>query len=163
MRRGISGRMRSVIRKREEGKRMMTDLEKLRQWLLTYPGWNSLLQVDYMDPGPGNAGLFPGGLEELHRKEDVLGNLQISCRYQFALHCQMAGQQDGASNAGWLLDFQNWVQAQSAAGLAPRFGDVPEQERLQARKGALKKADQVGTGTYMLTLMADFVKVYEEK
>jgi len=163
MQKGFTGRIPSVIRKREEGKRMMTDLEKLRQWLMTYPGWDGTLQVDFMDPEPDNAGLFPEGLEETERREDILGNLQILCRYRFVLYRQMEGQQDGTRNAQWLLAFQNWVQQQSAAGLAPRFGDVPDQERIQARNGTLKKTDQVGTGTYTVTLIADFKKVHEVK
>ena len=163
MRKGSGGKTPSVIRKREEGKCVMTDLDKLRQWLMTYPGWDGELQVDFVDPEPGNAGLFPEGLEETEHKEDILGNLQIFCRYRFVLYRQMAGQQDGTHNAQWLLAFQNWVQQQSAEGLAPQFGDVPERERLQARSGALKKADQVGTGTYTVTLIAEFMKVYEVK
>ncbi len=141
----------------------MTELERLRQWLMTYPGWEDSLQVDYSEDGPGNAGLFPQGLEELDRREDVLGNLLISCRYRFAICRQTAGQADGTDNAQWLLDFQNWVQQQSAEGMCPRFGDVPGRERMQAQRGALKEVSRVGTGTYTVTLIADFMKVYEVK
>lgn len=117
--------------------------------------------MDFTEQAPGNAGLFPKGLEEISRREDVLGNLQVTCRYRFALYRQTAGQGDGTADAQWLLDFQNWVQQQSAAGLAPHFGDVPARERLQAQQGALQAASQ--TGTYVVTLIADFMKVYEVK
>lgn len=139
----------------------MTDLEKLRRWLLTYPAWEDSLQVDFTESVPGSAALFPGGLEERSRREDVLGNLQVDCRYRFTLCRKTAGQCDGADNAQWLLDFQNWVQQQSAAGLTPHFGDVPSRERMQAEKGALQTASE--TGTYTVTLIADFMKVYEVK
>ncbi len=141
----------------------MTDLETLRRWLQTYPGWGDTLSVDFSEDGPGHAGLFPAGLEETGRQEDVLGNLQVSCRYRFALYRHAAGQCDGTDNAQWLLDFQNWVQQQSAAGLTPHFGDVPSRERMQAHGGALKEVSRVGTGTYTVTLIADFIKVYEVK
>ena len=139
----------------------MTDLERLRQWLQGYPNWEESLQVDFAEVRPGNAGLFPNGLEETGRREDVLGNVQIDCRYRFVLYRHTAGQADGTANAQWLLDFQNWVQQQSAVGLAPHFGDVPSRERMQAQKGTLKEVSQAGTGTYMVTLIADFRKVYE--
>ena len=151
----------SAIPRPGESRDFMTDLERLRQWLLTYPNWEDSLQVDFTEAQPGNAGLFPAGMEETGRREDVLGNLQIDCRYRFHLYRHAAGQDDGTANAQWLLEFQNWVQQQSAAGLAPHFGDIPARERLQAQKGSLKETSQVGTGTYTVTLIADFMKVYE--
>lgn len=137
----------------------MTDLEKLRQWLLTFPKWEDSLQVEYTEAEPGSAGLFPLGLEEISRREDVLGNVQVACRYRFSLYRRTTRQQE--VNAQWLLEFQNWVQQQSTAGLTPQFGDVPSQERMQAQKGALKERSQ--TGMYVVTLTADFMKVYEVK
>lgn len=137
----------------------MADLEKLRQWLQTFPKWEGTLQVEYTEPGPGSTGLFPLGLEERNRREDVLGNLQVACRYRFSLYRRTGRQQE--KNAQWLLEFQNWVQQQSADGLTPHFGDVPQQERMQAEKGALKERTQ--TGLYVVTLIADFMKVYEVK
>ncbi len=141
----------------------MTQLEKLKVWLQTYPAWEDTIQVDFAEDIPGNTGLFPTGVEELSRREDVLGNLQVECRYSFDLRRQVAGGCDGTANAQWLLDFQIWVQQQSAGGLAPHFGDVPQQERMQVRGGSLKAVSPVGTGTYIVTLMADFMKVYEVK
>lgn len=139
----------------------MNHLEMLRQWLLTYPNWGESgpLYVDYTDCVPG-AGLFPAGLEELSRQEDVLGNVTVKCRYHFALYRVSAAQEDRAGEAQWLLGFQQWVQQQSVAGLAPQFGDVPGAERLRAQKGKLKEASQTGLATYVVTLIADFTKIY---
>lgn len=137
----------------------MKDLEKMYLWLQTYPQWESVLSVDFVEEAPGNAGLFPGGLEERSRQADVLGNLQIDCRYRFELHLHTLPQPDGAAYESWLLDFQNWVQQQSAAGLAPHFGDIPAAEHLQAQKGKLKQRGQ--TAIYTVTLLADFTRVYE--
>ena len=136
----------------------MKDLEKMRTWLQTYPGWQDDLKVDFLEPAPGNAGLFPEGLEIRSRQVDVLGNQLVTCRYRFTLYRQITGQEDSADAAQWLLDFQDWVQQQSAAGLAPCFGSLPEQENLQAQKGMLKQSGQ--TKVYAVTLMADFVRQY---
>jgi len=139
----------------------MNDLEKLRKWLLTYPNWgeSGLMNVDYTDAVPG-MGLYPAGLEELSRQEDVLGNVTVKCRYHFALYRVTAVQEDKTADAQWLLSFQQWVQQQSVTGLAPQFGDVPGAERLRAQKGKLKEASQAGTATYVVTLTADFTKIY---
>ena len=136
----------------------MTELEKMRQWLQSYSGWKDSLLMDFTELAPGNAGLFCEGLEERDRQEDVSGNLQIACRYRFTLYRRVS-RDNGAADARWLLDFQNWVQSQSALGLAPRFGDIPYLERMQAQKGTLKDRGQ--TGLYAVTLTADFAKVYE--
>lgn len=136
----------------------MTALEKMQQWLQTYPGWQDTLQIDLTEPAPGNAGLFCEGLEERARQADILGNLQITCRYRFTLYRRVGRDSDEAQ---WLLDFQNWVQQQSALGLAPHFGDIPRLEQIQAQKGTLKDRGQ--TGLYAVTLTADFTKVYQQR
>ena len=134
----------------------MTDMEKMQQWLRSCPGWEDRLSVDVTEPAPGNAGLFCEGLEERSRQTDILGNQQILCRYRFTLY-RRTGRD--AENAVWLLEFQNWVQTQSALGLAPRFGDIPHLERLQAQKGTLKDRSQ--TNLYAVTLTAEFTRIYE--
>lgn len=139
----------------------VADLEKLKVWLSTYPHWEGTLQVDYTEGRAPNAGLLPKGLEETSRQEDVLGNLQIGCRYQFDLFWKIAEQGDDAQNAARLLDFQQWVREQSIVGLAPRFGDVPARERIRAEKGGLTVGTQITT--YTATLVADFMKIYEVK
>ena len=136
----------------------MTELEKMQQWLASYPDWEETLQTDVIGSAPGNVGLFCDGLEERSRQADVLGNLQINCRYRFTLYRRVSWDGDQA-DALWLLAFQNWVQRQSALGLAPCFGDIPYQERMQAQKGTLKDRGQ--TGLYAVTLLADFTRVYE--
>lgn len=161
MQRATTGKGFSAIRKLGESRDGMTDLQKLRQWLKTFPQWEDTLLVENLEPEPGNAGVFPGGLEEVGRRMDVLGNLQVECRLLFSLYRRTPRPREDEKSAQWLLDFQNWVQQQSTAGLAPHFGDVPSRERMQAQKGTLKERAQ--TGTYVVTLIADFMKVYEVK
>ncbi len=138
-------------------------LEKMERWLQTFPLWEEgcSLQMDYTGAEPGSNGLYPQGLEELERHEDVLGNVKARCRYRFKL-CRVVNAQAGnKENAQWLLSFQQWAQRQSAMGLAPVFGDEPKLEKLWAEKGKLENASQTGTATYAVSMIAEFVKNYE--
>lgn len=134
------------------------DVNKLIAWLKTYPNWGGGdILPDYLDAEPGSAALYQKGLQEVKRVEDVLGNVAVHCRYRFLLRRMV---RDGDM---WLPDFQQWVQKQCALGLTPTFGDVPANERLQAENGKLLERSQPGTGVYEVTLVADFIKNYEEK
>lgn len=139
----------------------MTNLTKMRNWLRSFPLWDDSweLHTDHTDAQPENSGLFPLGAEELSRREDVLGNVTVHCRYRFYL-CRVAQQADPQANAAFLLELQEWVRQQSATGAAPQFGDEPKQERLRAEKGRLREVSQTGTGTYIVTLTAEFIKIY---
>ncbi len=82
------------------------DLEKLKAWLSIYPYWDDCMQVDFTQVRPGFSGLLPKGAEETSRREDVLGNRMVGCRYHFTLFWQMTGQGDDGEDAGRLLDFR---------------------------------------------------------
>ena len=140
----------------------MTDLEKLKTWLAAYPGWeeDKPFFVDDAAPKPGCVGLFPQGLEQVSLRRDITGGQKAACRYRFYLYRASALEENQEENARWLLDFQNWVEAQSAGGLAPRFGDVPQEERLRAEGGSLQKTGKLGSGLYALTLTAEFTRIY---
>ena len=144
-----------------ESEEKMTNLTKLRNWLLTFPLWDEgwVLHTDHTEAQPGNSGLFPLGAEELSRREDVLGNVTVQCRYRFYLY-RVTQQADPQANARWLLELQEWIRQHSATGAAPQFGDDPKQERLRAEKGKLNEVSQTGTGTYIVTLTAEFIKIY---
>ena len=133
----------------------MTDMEKLQQWLQTFPRWSGTLSVDWLEEAPDHTGLYPKGLKELGRKEDVLGNVRVRCRYTFALR-RAAG--PGQDNAQWLMDLQHWVQEQSARGLVPRFGD--EDAQIRAYDGQLDKRSPMGSEHYTVKLTVDFTKLY---
>lgn len=139
----------------------MTVLETMTGWLKTFPLWDGeTLYIDCLDGVPGNAGLYPEGLEEVARRTDVLGNVTVENRLHFVLYRVTHGQQDNPRCSAWLLEFQKWVQQQSAAGLTPKFGDVPERERIWAEAGKLKSANQTGTARYTVNLTVQFVKKY---
>ena len=137
----------------------MTELEKLREFLLSYPNWEAgkLLYIDRCDGGEDS--LFPKGAEELSRKTDVMGNTCVYCRLRFMLY-RSAGQRE--SDGAWLLEFQKWLAEMSVRGKAPQFGDVPSQERLRAEKGQFEKSRGYG-GLYAVQLTAEFVKIYKEE
>ncbi|MBQ7344572.1 MAG: hypothetical protein IJW45_00730 [Oscillospiraceae bacterium] len=146
----------------------MTDaLEKLRQWLQTYPRIAAMrsLKVDYFEPDPDNGSLAPTGLVEISRTEDILGNVTVENQYNFALYFVLAkapGDDVGATaNAKLLLDLQNWVQEQSIRHLVPVFGDDPRRETVKAQNGAIWEADGDGIARYMVQLSINFIKHYE--
>ncbi len=133
----------------------MTNIDKMRQWLMTFPQWEGTLTVDALGPEPG-CGLFPGGIEELWRKQNLLGQVRVRCREHFTLRCLMTQPTDEA--ASWLLNLQQWVQQQSAQGLAPTFGDDPATEQLTAQKGHLEKSAHPTLNAYCLPLTAEYTK-----
>lgn len=145
----------------------MTPLEKLKTWLGTYPGYDilSAFKVDYTDQVPNNGGVYPSGLVEIERREDIFGNITVTNQYNFGLYYvfeKSPGDDTGAAiNADWIMDFQEWVQAQSVTGQAPTFGDVPRGEKIMAQNGVMYEADGEGTATYMVHLSVQFIKKFE--
>ena len=147
----------------------MTALEKVKNWLATYPEFDILgnFRVDYTDRVPDNGGIFPSGLVEVQRRQDLLGNVTVTNQYNFGLYYvfeKAPGDDAGAAvNADWIMDFQEWVQEQSVTRQAPVFGDVPGDERIMAQNGVLYEADEEGTATYMVQLSIQFTKKFEVK
>lgn len=145
----------------------MTDLEKIRSWLLACPETERLqsFRVDYLTRDPESGSIRPSGLTELSRTEDLLGNVKVENQLSFGLYYVLnksaeddAGTQD---NAQWVLGLQQWVQKQSIQHLAPTFGDEPQKERMTAQNGALYAENENGTATYLVQLTANFTKFYE--
>lgn len=148
----------------------MTDLEKLKAWLKTYPGADALkdFQVDYTDRLPGGLGLFPSGLTEIERRADVVGDVMVWNQYNFGLYIvfpKSPGDDTGSQvNADWVMDFQKWVQAQSVRHLAPTFGNTDQRsENMSAQNGALFESDDEGTAMYMVQLSVTFKNFFKEE
>lgn len=146
----------------------MTALEKTREWLKTYPGYKQLkaLSVDATDPQPANGSVAPAGLVEISRRADVLGNVMVTNQLNFTLYFVFAKAPDddeGAEeNAQWLMDFQDWVQAQSMTGKAPIFGDNKRRESVKAQNGTLYGADTDGCAVYSVQLSAQYQKYFRK-
>lgn len=145
----------------------MTALEKIRDWIAAYPDFDilSAFRVDYTDQIPANGGIFPSGLVEVSRTQDILGNVEVENQYNFGLYyvfVKAPGDDVGATvNADWIMGFQEWVQEQSVTGRAPTFGDDPKFEQIKAQNGVLYEADEEGTATYMVQLSVLFKKRFE--
>lgn len=142
----------------------MTALEKMRNWLSTFPEHQKLegFQVDYTDKVPNNGGILPSGLVEISRRADLFGNLTVENRYNFALYYVFykdPGDDSGAVvNADWVMSLQEWVQEQSLRHLVPPFGDDPGMEIVQAQNGALYETNIEGIATYVVQLSVNFTK-----
>ena len=136
----------------------MDILDAVRQWICSFPQWEqgNLVYIDHTDGVPGNLGLFPGGLELVSHRRDILGGQVCRYRYNFALY-RVGSQPGDGQDAAWLLEFQRWVMAQSDAGLAPVLG---EDTRWRAEKGKLQQRKQPGTGLYVVVLSAEFTNNY---
>ncbi len=147
----------------------MTALEKVREWIKTYPGFDILKEfnVDYTDRIPSRGGIYPNGLIEVDRRQDIMGNVTVTNQYNFGLYyifTKDPGDDVGAAiNADWIMDFQIWVQEQSVFGLAPAFGDIPAEEKIMAQNGALYSSDEEGTAIYMVQLSIQFKRKFEVK
>ena len=147
----------------------MTALEKVKNWLATYPEFDILgnFQVDYTGQVPNVGSLAPSGLVEIERRSDIFGNVTVEDQYNFGLYYvfeKAPGDDAGATlNADWIMDFQEWAQAQSITGAAPIFGDVPQTERIIAQNGVLYEATDEGLATYMVQLSVRFTKKFEVK
>lgn len=145
----------------------MNALEKIREFIGSFPGADILseFKVDYTDQIPANGGIFPSGLVEISRRTDILGNTKVVNQYNFGIYCRFEkspGDDIGATiNADWLMDFQEWVQAQSIQGLAPVFGDSPWEEGVIAQNGVLYGAEDEGIATYMVQLSVRFTKHFK--
>lgn len=144
----------------------MTALEKITAFVKRYPGADILqeFRVDFTDQIPANGGIFPSGLVEVSRKTDLFGNVTVTNQHNFGLYYvfeKAPGDDAGAAvNADWLMDFQAWVQEQSVRGLAPVFGDKPQQEKITAQNGVLYGAEGEGLATYMVQLSVQFVRTF---
>ena len=148
----------------------MTALEKIRNWLRSYPRISQIqdLKVDYYSQTPDDSSIAPSGLVEVSRKEDVLGNVTVQNQYNFILYFVLAKpiNDDSISteNAAWLLEFQAWVQEQSIRGEVPFFGDDPKNETIKAQNGTNDGVSQDGTtGLYTVLLSVNFTKIYKEE
>lgn len=136
----------------------MTVLEKLKNWLQSFPLWEDTLQIDAVSALPGSSGLFPQGITEISRKTDILGNVTTENKMQFVLYRVAPHQPE--DNSSFLLALQNWIQQQSACGLAPQFGDDATRERVLAEQGKLHAVPQASTGKYGVNLTVEYIKNY---
>lgn len=133
----------------------MEQINALRALLLTFPLWGQQpLFIDSTDAAPQCCGLFPLGLRQLERREDVLGGCRQRLRQTFLLRRHGYRGEDGAS---WLLQLQQWLMEQADV-LQPAFGT---ELQLRSEQGKLTKATQPGTGVYEVHIIVEYTKEKE--
>lgn len=139
-------------------------LRTLCNWLRTAPALAGMktLWVDGTPAVPGTAGLFPAGVQVTERRVNLLGEVRERCRATFTLRVVLPyGAGSTETNAATLLALQRWVLEQSAAGLAPVFGNTdPGRERLTAADAKLERATDEGTAVYAVQLKAEYTVQY---
>lgn len=124
----------------------MEILEKLRQFLLGFPGLDEELSADFTQDGPGNSGLFPAEVTETDRRIDLLGNMQVTYQCLFTLYKRM---QPGQDSAQWLLDFQSWLTENSRT--------------VQVQKAKTQEASRLNCGLCTVTLAVCIEKNFDAK
>ena len=123
----------------------MEILEKLRQFLLVFPGLAEL-SADFPQDGPGNSGLFPGEVTELDRYTDLLGNTRVVYECLFTLHKRLEPGQDSAQ---WVLDLEAWLAERTDA--------------VQVRKAKAQESSRLHCGLCTVTLAVSFRKDFDAK
>jgi hypothetical protein len=145
----------------------MSDLEKVRNWIATFPKHHLIaaFSVDLIDDIPARGSIAPSGLVEVSRSEDILGSVAVVNQYNFGLYYTFrkdpGNDTEATQNAEWLMDFQKWVQEQSLLHLAPTFGDEPRKEQISAQNGSIYDATEDGMAIYVVQLSVQFTKKYE--
>ena len=136
-------------------------LEYLRNWLSNCPYITGPITVDYLEVTPNSVGLFSEGTRELSRRQDVSGNVWVTCRSSFSLLRRTIRLSEGSDNAQWLLDLQGWIKEQSAC----REISIPYITRVQAEasNGHLQEDTADGMCVYKVSLDVDYVKTYIAK
>ncbi len=132
----------------------MQDVEKLRDWIGTFPRWGTAKpELDQLGVAPDSAGLYYRGMEVLARQEDVQGNVHNRCRHSFSLHRIFLTRQGGAQ---WMEAFSHWVLEQSRLGLTPVFYEAVAPCRVTTRDARADWQKQPGTTVYTVWLDAEF-------
>lgn len=140
----------------------MEILERLRQWLLTYPGWGGYrLTVGCTDGTPGSAGLFLTGMEELERQADLQGNSLVRNRLRLLLRRNGPPPDGQGEDSGWQLELAAWIRQQSIAGTVPQLGCIADGQRMQVKQGKLARVQGQTLAVYETELLLDYWEYWE--
>lgn len=143
----------------------MSDLERVREWIKGFDGVPHEFSIDYTSEIPGTAGLFPDGMIEIQRREDIVGNVTVTNQYNFGIYYVFSKpsseDEQAAANAGWVMEFQKWVQEQSILKKAPTFGNFEaNKEIFKAQNGTMYSVPETGVAIYMVLLNVTFKNYY---
>jgi len=146
----------------------MSDLERIREWIKSFPGMPEDMAIDYTHNNPINAGLFPQGRQEISRRkaniasEDVIVTNQYNLSLMPIFVKSPGDDEQATQNAEWVMDFQQWVQDQSIMGEAPTFGNYDtDSEIIRAQNGMFYNDRDSGVSAYTAVLTIQFKKYYK--
>lgn len=145
-----------------------TYFEQLLQWLARCPALAGIdLRVDDLPPAAGTGALFPKGVEQTDRWQNLLGQVTARQKMQLVLRLNLpfvpGDAELTAQTARRLLELQTWVAEQSAVGLAPQLGNAdPAQETLTAGAARLEQANDEGSAVYTVTLTAHYTMKWSD-
>lgn len=149
-------------------------MDVLQTATLTYDGSAGIISyagvvdaVDALPPAAGTGALFPKGVEQTDRWQNLLGQVTARQKMQLVLRLNLPfvpGDANlSAQTARRLLELQAWVAEQSAAGLAPQLGNAdPVQETLTAGAARLEQANDEGSAVYTVTLTAHYTMKWSD-
>lgn len=141
-------------------------LQILRDFIASYPNIDRFgeAHIDWSDAEAGNYGIMPTGESVIRREEDILGNTVLYKQYNLSLYAVNFTVNDiiRLETTGWLEDFTEWIEKQSALGLAPKLGDNPDEEYITAQNGMLFEMSENGrTGRYQIQIQCYYEKHYD--
>ena len=131
-----------------------TYFEQLLQWLARCPALTGIdLRVDDLPPAAGTGALFPKGVEQTDRWQNLLGQVTTRQKMQLVLRLNLPfvpGDANlSAQTARRLLELQAWVAEQSA-------------ETLTAGAARLEQANDEGSAVYTVTLTAHYTMKWSD-
>ena len=135
-------------------------LKYLRNWLSACPYIASPVTLEYLEATPGAVALFAEDARELSRRQDVVGNVWVTCRSRFSLLRRVPRCSDGEGCTQWLLDLHSWLQEKSVRGETPQLGTYINRVRITAQESRLQEDTADGMGIYKVSLDVEYVKIY---
>ena len=141
-------------------------IKEIRDFIAKYPNINRFPNehINWTDAEAGNYGIIPTGDNVIRREEDIEGNVILHKQYNVSLYAMDFTINDviRLETSGWLEDFTEWIEEQSASGRAPALGDNPDEEYMTAQNGMLFQLSENGrTGRYQIQIQCFYEKHYK--
>lgn len=128
------------------------DIEILRNWLMDCPYITAPVTVEYLEATPDAVGVFSKGVRELSRRQDVMGNIWVTCQSRFSLLRRAPRFNNDGELAQWLQDLQAWFPKQSF------FHMWLTNVRVEACDGCLQEDTADAMAVYAVTLNVEYVQ-----
>lgn len=134
----------------------MNYVEKVKEFILTFPDIGELIHIDSNDIDAVNYGLYSNGQTIISNEKDILGNTVIGKQLNLTLNVLNVTKDDiiRLDNLNFLQCLIEFVETSNNK---PVFGDFPDRETFQLSNNMLLEDD--GTiGSYQLQINITFYK-----